>query len=140
MNAPHLPPHPAATPEPPLVPLAPNDPFVNRTERGLVVRGTRITLYSLWEDFLTGDDLDTIRRFYQLSPEQVAGSLAFVRSNQAAFDAEYQFVLKAAEDVRRYHAERNRDRIARMAALPPPPGKEQQFALMKKRMQLRGDL
>jgi uncharacterized protein (DUF433 family) len=138
MNASHLPPHSATLAQPPLVPHSPDDPYVNRTERGLVVRGTRITLYALWEDVQAGDDSETIRQFYSLKSEQVAGVLTFIRSNQAAFDVEYQFVLQAAEDVRRYHEERNRERFAEIAALPPPPGKEQQYAELQERKRRLG--
>ncbi len=33
-------------------------------------------------------------------------------------------VLKYAEEIRQYWEERNRDLIAKIAKMPPPPGKE----------------
>ncbi|MHC5814506.1 MAG: hypothetical protein ACYT04_00835 [Nostoc sp.] len=40
------------------------------------------------------------------------------------FYAEYQMVLKEAEELRQYYEEKNRDLIARLAAQPPKPGQE----------------
>jgi hypothetical protein len=39
-------------------------------------------------------------------------------------DAEYQTVLKEAEELRQYYEEQNRDLIARLATKPPKPGME----------------
>ena len=45
-------------------------------------------------------------------------------SNRADVEAEYQMVLKDAEELRLYYEETNRDLIARIAAQPPQPGTE----------------
>jgi hypothetical protein len=58
-----------------------------RTERGLIIAGTRITIYDVVE-------------------------------------AQYQEVLQTAEEIRRFWEERNRDRLAQIAAMPPKPGQE----------------
>ncbi len=39
-------------------------------------------------------------------------------------EAEYRSVLQAAQQNRKYWDERNRERLAQIAALPPKPGQE----------------
>jgi hypothetical protein len=52
-------------------------------------------------------------------------ALAYIEANRAIVEAEYQIVLKEAEELRQYYEEKNRDLIARLAAQPPKPGQEE---------------
>ncbi len=98
---------------------------VIRTERGLTIDGTRITLYDLM-DLITKDwPADEIRAVYpQLSDEQFQVALEYIAAHRDEVDAEYQTVLQIAAENRRYWEERNRERFAQIAALPPKPGTE----------------
>ena len=122
----------------PLTPLSADHPHVNRTERGLVVRGTRLTLYQLWESLLHGMPREEAPTFYRISPEQLSGAIEFIESNRAAFDVEYQSILRSAEELRKYYEEKNRERLAQIAALPPPPGQEAQYAMLQERKRKLG--
>lgn len=100
-----------------------------RTERGLTITGTRITLYDLM-DFLKADyPAKLIRDKFNLTDEQINAALSYLEANHAEVEAEYREVLRTREEIRQYWEERNREHLARIAALPRQPGKE---ALWKK--------
>jgi uncharacterized protein (DUF433 family) len=95
-----------------------------RTERGLTIEGTRITLYDVM-DYLTADyPSKLIREKLCLTDAQVNAALSYIEAHQAEVEAEYQEVLQIAEDNRQYWEERNREHFARLAAMPPKPGHE----------------
>jgi uncharacterized protein (DUF433 family) len=96
-----------------------------RTERGLSVGETRITLYDLM-DYITHDwPTEEIRDLYpQLTDEQFNAAMDYIAAHREEVEAEYQIVLQQAAENRRYWEERNRERFAEIAALPPRPGSE----------------
>lgn len=99
-------------------------PGIARTERGLVVAGTRLTLYAIMDFINYEGGAPTpamIRERFLMTDEQVADVLAYIDANRAEFEAEYQEVLREAEELRRYYEERNREVLERVAALPPKP-------------------
>jgi uncharacterized protein (DUF433 family) len=94
-------------------------PPITRTERGLVLTGTRITLYDIMDYLVAERPPEQIRERLCLSEQQLADALAYIDAHRAAVDAEYADVLRAAEEERRYWDERNRERLAQIAAMPP---------------------
>ncbi|NEP60547.1 MAG: DUF433 domain-containing protein [Symploca sp. SIO2G7] len=95
-----------------------------RTERGLTISGTRITLYDLM-DYLTAQyPLQFIRDLFELSEEQINVALTYIEANRTEVEAEYQQVIKETEELRLYYEEQNRERVNQIASLPPPPGLE----------------
>lgn len=95
-----------------------------RTDRGLTISGTRITLYDVM-DYVTGQyPPKFIRGLFNLTEEQINAALAYIEANRAEVEAEYQIVLEESEELRQYYEERNRDLIARLAVKPPKPGME----------------
>ncbi len=95
-----------------------------RTEAGLTIAGTRITLYDVM-DYLTAQyPPEYIRNMLNLTLEQVNAALSYIETNRAEVEAEYQSVLQEAEEIRQYWEERNRERLAQIKALPPKPGQE----------------
>lgn len=56
---------------------------------------------------------------FELTEEQINVALNYIEANRAEVEAEYQMVLKEAEELRLYYEEKNRDLIARIAAQPP---------------------
>ncbi|HOU12189.1 MAG TPA: DUF433 domain-containing protein [Anaerolineae bacterium] len=94
---------------------------VTRTERGLVIAGTRVTLYLLLDYVLDQWPAHLIAEELQLSPLQVEAALTYIRENKEAVMAEYAQVLRQTEDLRRYYAERNRPYIERIQKLPETP-------------------
>ncbi|NJK67336.1 MAG: DUF433 domain-containing protein [Microcoleus sp. CSU_2_2] len=99
-------------------------PIVVRTERGLSIAGTRITLYDMMDYVTANYPPKLIREKLCLTDEQVNAALAFIEENRALVEAEYQEVLQIAEENRQYWEERNREHFARIAQLPPKPGTE----------------
>jgi len=95
-----------------------------RTERGLTIAGTRITLYDVMDYVIEHYPSKFIRAMLDLTNEQVSAALSYIEAHRTEVEAEYQLVLKEAEELRQYYEEQNRERIARIAAKPPKPGTE----------------
>jgi uncharacterized protein (DUF433 family) len=95
-----------------------------RTERGLTVAGTRITLYDVMDYVTEQYPPKFIRAMLSLTDDQVNSALSYIDAHRAEVEAEYQVVLKEAEELRQYYEEQNRDLIAHIAAKPPRPGTE----------------
>jgi uncharacterized protein (DUF433 family) len=90
-----------------------------RTERGLSIAGTRITLYDVMDYLRAHYPSKLIRDVLNLTDEQIHTALAYIDSHPTEVEAEYQEVLQAAKEIRQYWEERNRAHFARLAALPP---------------------
>ena len=95
-----------------------------RTERGLAISGTRITLYDVMDYVTAQYPPKFIQGLFDLTEEQMNGALAYIDANRAEVEAEYQQVLKEAEELRQYYEEQNRELVARISAQPPKPGTE----------------
>jgi uncharacterized protein (DUF433 family) len=95
-----------------------------RTERGLTIAGTRITLYDVMDYMTAQYPPKFIRALFDLTEAQISAALSYIEANRAEVEAEYQLVLKESEELRQYYEEQNWERVARIATLPPPPGME----------------
>jgi uncharacterized protein (DUF433 family) len=99
-------------------------PEIVRTERGLAIAETRITLYDVMDYFTAGYPAKLIREKLYLTDAQTSAALSYIEAHQAEVESEYQQVLQIAEDNRQYWQERNQEHFARLAAIPPKPGQE----------------
>lgn len=99
-------------------------PSIIRTEQGLTISDTRITIYDVMDHLVAGRPLTLILNWLPLTETQLETALAYINANRAEVEAEYQEVLKTADEIRQYWEKRNRERFARIAALPPQPGQE----------------
>ncbi|MFB8792453.1 MAG: DUF433 domain-containing protein [Potamolinea sp.] len=105
--------------------LAPDEQAaIIRTERGLMIAGTRITLYDVMDYVTEQYPPKFIRGLFDLTEEQINAALAYIEANRADVEAEYQMVLKEAEELQQYYEQKNRDLIAQIAVKPPKPGTE----------------
>lgn len=95
-----------------------------RTERGLTIAGTRITLYDVVDYVKAQYPPKFIRGLFELTDNQINAALSYIEANRPEVEAEYELVLKEAEELRQYYEEQNRELIARIAAQPPKPGQE----------------
>lgn len=103
----------------------PNErPNIIRTERGLTISGTRITLYDVMDYVTAQYPPKFIQGLFDLTDEQINAALAYIEANRAEVQAEYQQVLQEAEELRQYYEEQNRERVAQSATKPPKPGTE----------------
>jgi uncharacterized protein (DUF433 family) len=89
-----------------------------RTERGLAIAGSRITLYDVM-DFLKADyPPKLIRDKFNLTNEQIDAALSYLTANRTQVETEYQEVLQTRQEIRQYWEERNRKHLARIATIP----------------------
>jgi uncharacterized protein (DUF433 family) len=96
-------------------------PTVIRTGRGLTVAGTRITLYAIM-DFIKEDYPPKLIRYkFNLTERQMADVLAYIEEHREEVEAEYQQVIKEAEELRRYHEEKLREHLATRPPKSPKP-------------------
>ncbi len=91
---------------------------------GLTISGTRITLYDVMDYRKAHYPSKLIREKLGLNDEQIRLALAYIDTHRAEVEAEYQECLQTAEEIRQYWEERNRERFAKIAAMPPRPGQE----------------
>jgi uncharacterized protein (DUF433 family) len=97
---------------------------ITRTDRGLAIAGTRITLYDVMDYVTAQYPPKFIQGLFNLTDEQINAAFAYIEANRAEVEAEYQIVLRDAEELQQYYEEQNRDLIARLAVQPPKPGME----------------
>ncbi len=95
-----------------------------RTERGLTIAGTRITLYDVMDYVTAQYPPKFIQGLFELTEAQIGAALAYIESNRSEVEAEYQQVIREAEALRQYYEEQNRERMAEIAKQPPKPGTE----------------
>ncbi|UBF26188.1 DUF433 domain-containing protein [Kovacikia minuta CCNUW1] len=104
-----------------------------RTERGLTIAGTRITLYDVMDHLKAHYPPKFIRDSFNLTDEQLRTALSYIETHQTEVEAEYQEILKTAAETWQYWEEQNRERFARIAAAPPRPGYEAVRAKLQQR-------
>lgn len=106
-------------------------PSIIRTERGLTIAGTRLTLYDVM-DFLKAEyPPKLIRDKFNLTNKQIDAALSYIEVNRSQVEAEYQEVLITREEIRQYWEERNREHFARIATIPRKPGQEALWAKLE---------
>jgi hypothetical protein len=106
-------------------------PVIVRTERGLTISGTRKTLYQIMDHLHAKHPLSLIQDLMRLTDAEMEGAMAYIDAHREEVEAEYQEVLEQAAANRAYWEERNRERIAAIRKLPPPPGMEAAFAKLQ---------
>jgi uncharacterized protein (DUF433 family) len=92
-----------------------------RTERGLTITGTRITLYDVMDYVKAQYPPQFIRALFNLTNEQIHAALSYIEQNRSEVETEYQLVLRQAEELRLYWEDKNRDLLAKIAAKPHKP-------------------
>ncbi|MGK7880303.1 MAG: DUF433 domain-containing protein [Crocosphaera sp.] len=102
-----------------------------RTERGLTIAGTRISVYDVM-DFLKAEyPPKLIADKFNLTQVQINAVLSYIESNKTIIEAEYQEVLQNREEIRQYWEEHNRARLARIATMPHKPELELLWAKLE---------
>ena len=96
-----------------------------RTEKGLTISGTRITLYDVMDLLKVEYPPKLIRDKFNLTEQQIDTALSYIEANRSEVEREYQEVLKTREEIRQYWEERNREHFARIAKIPHKSQKEE---------------
>jgi len=104
--------------------VSPEHPSIIRTERGLSISGSRITLYDVMDYLKAQYPPKFIRDSFNLTDGQIHAALTYIERHPTEVEAEYEEILKTAAENRQYWEDRNRERFARIAATPPRPGDE----------------
>ena len=97
---------------------------VIRTERGLTIAGTRITLYDVMDYVTAQYPPRFIRAMLSLTDEQIDAALSYIHMHRVAVEAEYQTVLQEAKELQQYWEEQNRELYNKIATKRPKPGTE----------------
>ena len=105
--------------------------FIIRTERGLTIAGTRITLYDVIDLVKAQYPPKLIRDKFNLTDEQISAALSYIETHHTQVEAEYQEVLQTREEIYQYWEERNREHFAKMAAKPQKPEKQALWAKLE---------
>lgn len=92
-----------------------------RTERGLSLKGTRKTLYSILDYVHAGWPPKLIKDWLDLSDAQITGAMADIESHRQEVEREYQEVIRQGEEIRKYWEEYNRNRPKRAKTVPDSP-------------------
>ena len=110
-----------------------NKPAITRTERGLTISGTRITLYQMMDYIHAGYPRHLIRHQFYLTDEQFDGAMSYIDTHYEEVESEYQTVLQQAEEIQDYWQEKNKERLANISKLPPKP----EYASAWQKLQVR---
>jgi uncharacterized protein (DUF433 family) len=114
-----------------MTPVSDKQATIIRTERGLTISGTRLTLYDVM-DFLKAEySPKLIRNKFNLTDDQINAALSYIEANRTQIETEYQQVLQTRAEIRSYWENRNRERLDRIAMMPRKPGQEALWAKLE---------
>ena len=77
-----------------------------RTERGLTIADTRITLYDVIDYLKAQYPPKFIRDAFNLTDAQIHAALSYIETHRTEVEAEYQEVLKTAAETKQFWEER----------------------------------
>lgn len=95
-----------------------------RTERGLSISGTRITLYDVMDYMTDGYPAEFIGSLFDLSTAQIQAALDYIETNRAEVECEYRQVLAETEALRLHYESQNREIVNQVSKMPAPVGLE----------------
>ncbi len=105
--------------------------IIIRTERGLTIAGTRISLYDVIDLLKAQYPPKLIRDKFNLTDAQINTALLYIKTNKTQVETEYREVIQNREEIRQYWEDRNRERFARIAAMPHKPEQEALWAKLE---------
>lgn len=104
-----------------MTPVSNHEASIIRTERGLTIAGTRITLYDVMDYLKAQYPPKFIRDSFNLTDNQIDAALSYIELHHTAMELEYEEILKTAREIRQYWEDRNCKKLAQIAAIPPDP-------------------
>ena len=107
-----------------MTPVSDKQVTIIRTERGLTISGTRLTLYDVMNFLKAEYSPKLIRNKFNLTDDQINAALYYIEANRDRLETEYQQVLQTRAEIRSYWENRNRERFDRIAMMPHKPGQE----------------
>lgn len=102
--------------------------IIRRSDMGLTISGTRLTLYALM-DYLYADwPQEEIREVLNLTIEQLRVALDYIAAHRDEVETEYREVLRDAEESRQYWEKRLQEHLAMIPRTPPTAEKAALYA------------
>ena len=92
-------------------PLPRENHTVIRTEKGLTVKGSRLTLYYIMDEMKGDNSLKNVRDIYELTNEEMLDILDYIHLNKNEVEKEYSEIVKSAEEDQKYWEEKNREQM-----------------------------
>lgn len=114
-----------------MTPIANRQVAIIRTDRGLTIAGTRITIYDVMDHLAAGWTPKLILNWLLLTEEQLEAALSYINANRTEVEADYQTILQSTQEMRNYWDGKNRERLAQIAKMPPKRGQEEIYAKLQ---------
>jgi len=95
--------------------------IVRRRDRGLCVQGSRMTLYTIMDFLKDGWPPHLLRDQLLLTEQEMQQVVDYLAAHSAEFEAEYDEVVRHAEEEERYWRARQEELQKRLDARPGPP-------------------
>ena len=112
---------------------------VRRSDRGLCVADTRVTLYCLMDLIDAGWPRNKIHRWYPIiTREQLDDVYAYIEDHRDEFAAEYEEVVRESDRIEAYYRAKEEERRKERPPFVPPPGKEAAWARLQDYKRRRG--
>ncbi len=102
--------------------------IVRRSDMGLAVSGTRITLYLIMDYLKDGWSHEQILTALPLTSAQLQAAVDYIAAHHEEVEAEYEEVVRADEEQRRYWEQRLEEHLARQPETPPSADKAAFYA------------
>jgi uncharacterized protein (DUF433 family) len=93
-------------------------PTVIRTNRGLSIAGTRITLYQIMDYIKANQPPEIIREHFRLTIKQTIDVLKYIENHRDEVEKEYEKIVKQANEIQSYWQAYNQMRFEEIAAKP----------------------
>jgi uncharacterized protein (DUF433 family) len=107
------------------------NPEIIRTERGLTIAGTRISIYNVMDFMKAQYPSKLIQDRFNLTDTQVNAALSYIEANRTQVEAEYQEALRTREEIHQYWEEHNHKHFAQLATKPHKPEQEALWAKLE---------
>jgi uncharacterized protein (DUF433 family) len=112
--------------------VASKEPAIVRTERGLTIANTRISIYDVMDLLKVQYPSKLIQDRFNLTDAQISAALSYIETNRAQVEAEYQEAIRTREEIYQYWEERNREYFAQLATKTRKPEQEKLWAKLAK--------
>lgn len=109
-----------------------------RTERGLTISGSRISLYDVMDLLRADYPPKLIRDRFNLTEAEINVALAYIADHPVAVEAEYEEVRATREDIYQFWQDKNREHFARIATKPRTASQLELLARLEQQKKERG--
>jgi uncharacterized protein (DUF433 family) len=108
-----------------------------RTDRGLTIAGTRITLYDVMDHYVANYPTRFIGFLFDLPEATIQMAIEYINENRSDVDIEYQQVLQDAKQLEQSYRDRQPDLVAQTLSKPPKLGMESAWEKLRLSRQSR---